>query len=201
MCHRGRVHETGQSPFRVRGSTYVGMRDYAKAHVPGGMAAVAKAMPDGPHRAFVQQIFMAVGWYDALPIRPITEVIARLEGRSWEDSVRTRAQVVAIRDLTVIHRLLLATASPERVAEKLQRAALQYFDFGETTVVEASAGRSKFVLAGVPQPLGSLVFGHARRLRRHPDRPGRRQVADGRRAADPARSSARDRAWSTSTST
>lgn len=149
------MYAPGESPFHVRGSTYLGMRDYVKAKIPGGMDAVAGALPDGPHREFVRQVFVAVGWYDALPIRPITEIIAKLERRSWEESVRARACDAAIRDLNIVHRVLLAASSPERVVEKLQRAALQYFDFGETEVVENQPGHSKFVLRGVPQPLGS----------------------------------------------
>ena len=155
LCEPRGVYAPGESPFHVRGSTYLGMRDHVKANIPGGMDAVAGALPDGPHREFVRQMFVAVGWYDALPIRPITEVIAKLERRPWEQSVRARAQEVAIRDLNIIHRVLLAASSPEKVAEKLQRAALQYFNFGETEIVENQRGHSKFVLRGVPQPLGS----------------------------------------------
>jgi hypothetical protein len=131
------------------------MRDYVKAKVPGGMDAVANALPDGPHREFVRQVFLPVAWYDALPIRPITEIIAKLERRPWEDSVRARAQDTAVRDLTLLHRVLLAASSPERVVEKLQRASLRYFDFGETEILEAERGHSKCVMRGVPQPLGS----------------------------------------------
>lgn len=154
MCERIGVYAPGESPFHVRGSTYLGMRDYVKANIAGGMDAVASALPDGPHRGFVRQMFVAVGWYDALPIRPVTEIIAKLERRPWEQSVRARAQDTAIRDLTLVHRVLLAASSPERIVEKLQRAALQYFDFGESEIVEAERGHSKVVLRGVPQPLG-----------------------------------------------
>jgi hypothetical protein len=155
LCEARQVYAPGESPFHVRGSTYLGMRDHVKANIPGGMDAVANALPDGPHREFVRQMFLAVGWYDALPIRPITEVIAKLERRPWDESVRARAQQVAVRDLTIIHRVLLAASSPERVVEKLQRAALQYFDFGQTEIVDNQPGQSKFVLRGVPQPLGA----------------------------------------------
>jgi len=154
VCECLAVQAAAETAFHVRGSTYLGMRDYVKANIPGGMEAVAAALPDGPHREFVRQIFLPIGWYDALPIRPITEIIAKLERRSWEDSVRARAQQAAIRDLKLIHRVLLLATSPERVVERLQRAALQYFDFGETEITEAERGHSKVVLRGVPQPLG-----------------------------------------------
>ena len=159
------MYAPGESPFHVRGSTYLGMRDYVKAKVPGGMDAVAAALPDGPHRVFVLQGFAAGDWYDALLIRPITEMIAKLERRPWDESVRARAQDAALRELNLVGRVLLAASSPERVVDKLQRAALQEFDFGEMEVVETDRGHSKFVLRGVPQPLGSwflpMIDGYA----------------------------------------
>jgi hypothetical protein len=151
----GLVYAPGESPFKVRGSTYVGIRDHVNERIPGGMETVAKALPEGPHRAFVTQIFAPASWYDALPIRPVTEVIAKLEGRDWAESVRSRAEELARRDLTVFRRFMFKASSPEKVVDKLQRAALQYFDFGEAEILEVTAGSSKVAYHGVPQPLGS----------------------------------------------
>ncbi len=149
------MYAPGESPFHTRGSTYIGVRDYMTAQVPGGVDAVANALPDGPHRAFVRQAFVADEWYDALPMRSITEIMARLERRAWDESVRARAQTAALRELKLVGRLLLAASSPERVIEKLERSVLQQFDFGESKIVEAEPGRVKLVLEGIPQPLGS----------------------------------------------
>ena len=154
LWHGEGVFSPGESPFHVRGTTYLGIRDYAKAHVQGGMDAVVRALPEGPHRAFAGQMFVGTGWYDALPLRPLTEMVAKLEGRSWEDSVRTRAAEVARRDLNVFRRVLFLALRPEKVVERLQLAALQYFDFGKTEIVEADKGHSKVIFHEVPQPLG-----------------------------------------------
>jgi len=154
VWHRAGVHPVGESPFHTRGSTYIGICDYAKDCLPGGVAAIAAALPAGEHRTFIQQMFVATGWYDALPLRPITEVIAKLEGLSWHDSVRQRARRIANRDLNIFRRVLFKALSPEKVVEKLRLAALQYFDFGETEVLVVEQGRSKFIYRAVPQPIG-----------------------------------------------
>jgi hypothetical protein len=148
------VHAPGESPFHVRGSTYLGVRDYAKAKLPGDMEAVTEALPGGPHREFARQMFSPAEWYDALPIRPITEIIAKLEGCSWEESVRLQGQETALREFKLLDRVRLRASAPERVVEKLQRATLQDFNFGEAEIIEAERGHSKVVLRGVPQPLG-----------------------------------------------
>ncbi|PRP96216.1 hypothetical protein [Enhygromyxa salina] len=159
------MYAPGESPFHVRGSTYLGIRDHVKATLPGGLEAVFEAMPQGPHRSFVEQAFTADGWYDALTIRPLTEIIAKLEQRSWEDSLRARASDLARREHGVLGRVRMIASSPEKIAEKLQLAALERFDFGQAEIVETGRGLSKVAYHEVPQPLGAWLIasldGHA----------------------------------------
>jgi hypothetical protein len=149
----------------VRGSTYLGVRDHADAKIPGGMNAVASALPEGPHRAFAKQAFGPDAWYDALPLRPITEMLAKLEGRGWEDSIRARAEDEARRDLGVLGRVRMLAPSPDRAVERLQKLLAYTYDFGQLEITEAAAGRARFIVHQVPQPLGSLLMvtlhGHA----------------------------------------
>ena len=49
------MYAPGESPFHVRGSTYLGICEHVKATLPGSMEAVNKAMPAGPHRSFIEQ--------------------------------------------------------------------------------------------------------------------------------------------------
>jgi hypothetical protein len=137
----------------VRGSTYIRVRDHATASLPGGIDAVAAALPEGPHRTFVLQAFAAKQWYDALPIRPITEIIAKLEGRAWEESVRSHGEHLAHKEVGLLGRV--RRTRPERVVEKLQSAALETFDFGQAEALEAAPGLAKIAFHEVPQPLGS----------------------------------------------
>jgi hypothetical protein len=152
------VYAPGESPFHVRGSTYLGICEHVKATLPGSMDAVTKAMPEGPHRTFITQAFAAEGWYDALTIRPLTEIIAKLEQRSWEDSLRARAQDHARRETGGFARVRMIATSPEKVVEKLQLGALERFDFGETEIIEAERGHSKVAFHEIPQPLGAWLI-------------------------------------------
>jgi hypothetical protein len=142
----------------VRGSTYLGIWEHVKATLPGGMAAVSEAMPEGSHRSFIDQKFTADGWFDALTIRPLTEVIAKLEKRSWEDSLRGRAQDLARSEAGVLGRVRMIASTPEKVVEKLQLGALEHFNFGHTEIVEAVRGHSKVAYTEVPQPLGAWLI-------------------------------------------
>lgn len=149
----------------MRGSTYLAVREHADAKISGGMAKVASELPEGPHRAFAGQLFGPETWYDALPLRPITEVLAKLEGRGWEDSIRARAEEAARKELGVLGRVRMIAASPERAVERLQRLVAESYDFGAPEITEAAAGHARVVVHQVPQPLGSLIMatlhGHA----------------------------------------
>ncbi|MCA9686732.1 MAG: hypothetical protein KC457_31490 [Myxococcales bacterium] len=139
----------------MRGSRYLGIREHVATTVPGGVEALLEALPTGALRDFCAQRFAAKEWYDALPIRPITELVAKLEGRAWEDSIRARAQDFARLELGLLRRLKMKLSSPEKVVEQLERAALDNFNFGESEIVEIGPGRSQVVFHEVPQPLGS----------------------------------------------
>jgi hypothetical protein len=164
LWHREQVYAPGQSPFHVRGSAYLGVREHADTKLAGGMATLVRALPEGPHRAFASQSFTPEGWYDALPIRPITELLAKLEGRDWEASVRERAEQLAARELGLLGRVRIL-GGPDKVIEKLVRLAAESFDFGQAEIAESSNSRVRVVLHQVPQPLGSWVLvslqGHA----------------------------------------
>lgn len=141
----------GKSPFHVRGSTYLGVRAHIDERVKGGMDAVLAHLPDEAHRAFSQQVFLPVAMYDALPLRTLTEATALAEGVPFEVSVRARARDVALRDLNGLYKLLLKAVSPATAAEKLQRAALRYFDFGAVDIVERGKNHCVIVQSGVPR--------------------------------------------------
>lgn len=143
----------GRSPFHVRGSTYVGIRESIDARLPGGLAAVLVHLPDSAHRDFASQTFLPVTMYDALPIRALTEAIAMVEGVPYSTSVSSRARLVAQRDVAGLYRLLLRAVSPATAAERLQRAALRYFDFGTLSLREQSKGHCVFQQSGWPEIL------------------------------------------------
>lgn len=141
----------GQSPFRVRGSTYVGVREWVDERVRGGLPAVLEHISDGDRRDFVSQVFLPVGLYDALPLRPFTEAVALAEGRAYDESVRTRARAVAQRDIGGLYKLLLRAVSPATAIDRLTRVAQRYFDFGAVTTRSAGDRRVEGTHTGMPR--------------------------------------------------
>lgn len=146
-------YKPGTSPFHVRGSTYVGMQKYVAESVPGGFGAVIAHIRDDDLRAFAQQVFLPVAWYDALPIPSIAEAIAEVERRPMADSVRDRGVIIARRDLGSLYKLMLKVVSPNLVMDRLQRASVRYFDFGHADVLPSRPGRSQARISGFPSPL------------------------------------------------
>ncbi len=116
--------------FRSKGLVYVGARSYYDSVVPGGWSAVRDAVGDDGLRTFMGQPFLPGGWYDVLPVVPISATAARLRGVSQASLVRDNARWVAERDLAGVYRILVSVVSPETVAMRLPRLSMQYFDFG-----------------------------------------------------------------------
>src|SRR5262249_60304620 len=90
-------YRPGTSPFRTRGSTYTGYREYVEARIRGGFPAILERLPDDDHRAFAQQVFLPVAWYDALPIAAHAAAAAAAEGASMAESGRARSTMGAQR--------------------------------------------------------------------------------------------------------
>lgn len=160
LWHVRGVYAPGESPFHVRGSMYLAVREYAEAKIHGGMSAVHAAIPQGAHRDFAAQVFQPEVLYDALPLRPVTETIARLEGVDWEEAVRAHAQYRAQRQLGRLGRMRVRNC--DRALEQLEREGLESFDFGECEYVQTEQARARLLLREVPQPLGSWFLANAR---------------------------------------
>jgi hypothetical protein len=145
----------GTSSYRARGSRYTGMLQHAIDRVPGGLDTVCRHLPDDSHREFVRQVFLPVGWYDALPLYALATAIGKAEGRSAEAFLQERTIQAARNDLTGIYKLILRVASAEMVASRLQRATSRFFDFGVSEVVESAQGRSTGRFSQIPRAVGN----------------------------------------------
>lgn len=135
----------------MRGSTYLGIREWVNDRVRGGLPAVLEHISDGDLRDFASQVFLPVGLYDVLPLRPLTEAVALAEGRAYDESVRTRARAVAQRDINSLYKLLLRAISPATAVDRLQRVAQRYFDFGGTSVRSIGERRTEGTNTGMPR--------------------------------------------------
>lgn len=108
-------------------------------------------LPDEAHMAFASQVFLPVSMYDVLPLLPLAEATALAEKLPLAQSVRQRARLVAQRDISGLYKLFFKAVSPATAAERLQRAALRYFDFGHVEILEKGPKRSFIEQKGLPR--------------------------------------------------
>lgn len=141
----------GRSPFHIRGPTYVGIRDQIDQQVPGGLPAVLAFLPDDALKAFASQVFLPVAMYDVLPLLPMSEAVAMALNIPHAQSVRLRARMLAQRDITGLYKLFFKAVSPATAAERLQRTAMRYFDFGEVNILEKGPNRTLIEHKGLPR--------------------------------------------------
>ncbi len=128
------VPEAGASEFRCKGLVYREIAAELAALSAHERAQFLEDLGDPKLRAFTNQIFLAGGWYDLLPMVPWSEVAARRAGLPHESYLRERAIVTANRDLSGIHRTILRVLSPKLAIQGLVRVTARYFDFGSTAL-------------------------------------------------------------------
>lgn len=148
----------GMSPFQIKGLSFVTIIDEANQHVPGGFAALRESLGDRALVRFFEQTFLAMGYYDALPVIPLSIAYSRVRGIRYGDSVRERAALRAQHDLK-IYRALLRGLSPDQVFGGLARVFPRYFSFGRTTAHCVQPGRWEVVVTEIPALLAPW-FGH-----------------------------------------
>ncbi len=146
-----------RSAFRTKGLVYQGAFEFYDQRVPGGTKAVfASLEPD--LRDFVTQPIIAGGWYDVLPLVPLSAAAAGLAATPHPRLVRENARWLARRDIHGVYRFLLRLASPEMVAARLPRVAIQYFDFGGASGELEGPGLFRARQTKVPAPLADWLL-------------------------------------------
>jgi hypothetical protein len=145
----------GTSPFRVKGHVYQKMLEDFRATT--GLDALVRWMKDDDLTRFVEQQFTAGGWYDALPMMPLSIAHARVLGLPVHQHLRDRGRWVAEQDIPGIYRFLFNLASPELLVSRLPRAATMYFDFGGAEVKTMRPRHHHVYQTGVPSTLVPLL--------------------------------------------
>jgi hypothetical protein len=139
----------GSSPFHLKGLAYRGLVHSAAA-TPGGLDALCDTIDDSPLRDFVRQPFLASGWYDLLPIQPITHALAELVRQPFAAVVRLGTIAQARYDaLRVFHRMYDG-ATVEDMPTRIPRFNAQYLDFGRSEVTSIGPKRILSRLHGAP---------------------------------------------------
>jgi hypothetical protein len=147
----------GTSPFHVKGHIYGKMLDDFEESVAGGVSGVLARVGDSEITTFVRQRFTASGWYDALPMMPLSLAHARLLGIPFHQHLRDRGRRTAEQDIPGIYRFLIKLSSPEEVCHRLPKAASHYFDFGPADARLVAPRRVVSEQRGVPVTLVPLI--------------------------------------------
>jgi hypothetical protein len=147
------MYAPGTSPFHVRGSAYGAALKHAAESLPGGLDRVRGACSDPALRAFLDQPFERSGWYDVLPMAPLSELIAQLMGMDLERYLAERTREQARRDLAGLTLLLMRAVSARSVALFLPKLTSRYHDWGGIDARLRGPRRVETVRTGVPQPL------------------------------------------------
>ena len=142
----------GQSPFRLKGTIWLSARAYIDDQVHGGCRAVEQRLP-AHVRAYFEQLFVPLGWYDALPVKPITAAAAATLGVSTAEFIRTQAAWKAEQDMRGIYKLLLKLTSPTAVWKRFGSIYSQFYDFGRLTFDQAGKDSVDSCVHGMPAEL------------------------------------------------
>jgi hypothetical protein len=141
-----------EAPFRAKGLVYLGAREYYAARLSGGCDAV-RAHLEPELSTFFDQNFLSGGWYDAMPILPISVAAARASGKPHPKFVRENAEWMAKRDLRGIYKLIVTMASVETIAERLPDLSLRYLNFGRADGKMVGEKLFESNRYGIPAPL------------------------------------------------
>lgn len=144
----------GTSPFRCKGTSYVGHMQWVSEHFPGGRDGYLAQFDHDPKlKEFHSQPFMPPAWYDFTPLACAGFTCARAMKMPFEEFIAYRARYQAKLDLGGVYKLLLQITPSTLIAKKLARILAQYFDFGEPVAIEDRKGYVKCEVQGLP-----LVF-------------------------------------------
>ncbi|NUP06688.1 MAG: hypothetical protein HOW73_11595 [Polyangiaceae bacterium] len=153
----------GDGPFRVRGLAYTTALEYVDTRLPGGRPALlAELGHDDPWAAYLQQIFVVAGDYDASPLVRVFCAVAKLKNRPVAEFIERRSRASAKADVHGMWKPLLKTSSPEAMAERLHIAFNRYFRPCEAQNLSVTPGRFEAELTKMPEPMAGLYVSSTR---------------------------------------
>jgi hypothetical protein len=140
------------SPYRVRGSLYLGTRTYFEANVEGGFGALLGALRPAL-RTFMAQTFRPRAFYEIMDCPELIDVEARVCGLTVPRYLDRRTQWQAGRDLSGVKALFLRLAPPSFFMGRLAAVMTDTFNFGQPVVKKVDERCLRVEIAGVPQRL------------------------------------------------
>ena len=152
MDHQGESLAPGKSPFQAKGMLWLGIRGFIEDGVPGGAGAVAAEL-DEQHRAFFTQMFMAMSWYDLLPINAVADAASRILRTDKLEYVKRSALWQAKRDMAGVYKPLLASDTPETICRRYASIYSQLYDFGSVQLIREGPKSIETRVEGMPDAL------------------------------------------------
>jgi hypothetical protein len=141
----------GASPFHIKGLAYRGLVRAAARLVPGGIDGFCRAFADKRLSAFVAQPFLASGFYDLLPIYPLTATLAALLRTPFDRFVREGTFEQARYDAAHVFRRMFESKGVEDIPDCVPRLEAQYYDFGRTEARMPTPGLIVLQLHDAPE--------------------------------------------------
>jgi len=132
---------------------WAGIRGFVDARIDGGAEAVVNALGDPALGAYFTQMFVTTGWYDIMPMIPISQVIGQLMGTGQMEYVRQSATWHAERDLKGVYKLLGKLPSPVAVCRRFASMSTQMWNFVNIEIVREESNKVESYASGVPQVL------------------------------------------------
>jgi hypothetical protein len=143
----------GTSPFRINGVFYIGLRRYIEERTPRGLDGLTAALDDADLSAFARQTFLATSYYDLLPIVPLTEMLARLQKKSFAEFVRRRSRAQAVADCEGVYRAFIGRQVSEReLLDGMVKTSGRIYDFGAIEYTHVRPGLADITRTEVPDP-------------------------------------------------
>jgi hypothetical protein len=148
----------GAPQFRAKGRGFTAMLEYAAKRAPGGLEGTLAILPPSD-RAYVRQLFIESGWYDAFVLERLMRAVAEKQGDTLRDFARTQAVVTAHRDTAGIYRHSFRAGTPAELARRLPRGFNRYFEPMEAALETIDGACASYSLRRVPQELRDLAEG------------------------------------------
>lgn len=149
---KARTFPPGESPFHAKGILWLGIRAFVEERVPGGVASVADRL-DAACRTFFSDMFLASGWYDALPLVPVAKAIASAMRVDIAEYQRASALWHAERDMKGAYAPVLQFDTPEAVCRRFASIYALCYDFGRAEVVKEEPKCIHACASGMPEPM------------------------------------------------
>lgn len=134
------------------------MLQYASKRIPGGLERLRERL-EPADRAYIGQLFIESGWYDAFVLERVMRAVAELQQQSLRDYARDSAIRTARRDLSGAYRHSFRAGSAGEMAARLPRGFNRYFEPMHAVVLGVEATAATYELRRVPERLRELAEG------------------------------------------